>query len=303
MIAFRVPLKSSFRGATHREGLLLEGAEGSGEYSPFPGFRTDVLELCFRSAVAASSEPFPAPLRDSIPVAVTVPDSLDPFEAGEFVRSSGCLTAKVKCTPSPTRDEQVIEAVRDALGPAGKLRIDANSMWSVEEAVRRIRILDHYELEMVEQPVATIESLAEVRRMIDVPVAIDEDIEDLDAAVRAVKAQACDVLVLKVQYLGGISACLRIAEATDMPIVVSSALETSVGLSAGVAFAASLDSLAYACGLGTAGLLESDLTHQPLLPLKGMLDVRRVSPDSDLIEKFRIDPAEVPIPRTLGSVQ
>lgn len=282
---------------------MIEGPEGFGEYSPFPSFRSDALDLCFKSAVSASSEPFPPPLRDSIPVAVTVPDSLDSIEAEEFVRASGCFTAKVKCTGSPTRDEQVIEAVRDALGPAGKLRIDANSMWPVDEAVKRIRLLDDYGLEMVEQPVASIQDLAEVRRRVDVPIAIDEGIDGLDAAVLAVRDQACDVLVLKVQYMGGIFECLRIAEETGVPVVVSSAIETSVGLSAGVALAASLDSLPYACGLGTAGLLAGDLTHQPLVPIKGKVDVRRVFPDPDLIERFRIDPAEVAIPQTLGSGQ
>ena len=304
MIAFRVPLKRSFRGVKHRQGLLIEGPEGFGEYSPFPGFRSDdALELCFKAAVSASSEPLPPPLRDSVPVTVTVPDSLDPVEAEDFVRASGCSAAKVKCTGSATRDERLIEAVREALGPKGKLRIDANSMWSVDEAVKRIRILDGYGLEMVEQPVASIEDLAEVRRRVDVPIAIDEGLEGLDGAMLAVNSQACDVLVLKVQYMGGISECIRIAESTDVPIVVSSAIETSVGLSIGVAFAASLESLPYACGLGTAELLEGDLTHHPLTPIKGMVEVRRVSPDPDLMDRFRIDVAEVAIPQTLGSGQ
>lgn len=234
-------------------------------------------------------------------MAVTVPDSLGPAEAEEFVRASGCSTAKVKCTSSRSRDEQIIEAVRSALGPGGKIRIDANSIWSIDEAVAQIGIFGRYDLEMVEQPVATIEDMAEVRRRVDVPLAIDEAIDGFDGALRAVRQQACDVLVLKVQYLGGIAGCIRIAEETKLPIVVSSGLETSIGLSAGVALAAALDSLPYACGLGTAGLLAGDLTHHPLLPTGGVVEVRRPSPDSDLVERFRIDPSEVPIPQTLGS--
>src|SRR5690606_24242366 len=142
---------------------------------------------------------------------------------------------------------------------------DANGAWDVDRAARMIRSLDRWELEYVEQPCATLEELARLRRRVDVPIAADESIRRAEDPLKVRAAGAADVAVLKVQPLGGVTASLRVAEACGLPVVVSSAVETSVGLAAGVALAAALPELPYACGLGTLSLLEGDVTRDPLV--------------------------------------
>ncbi len=189
-------------------------------------------------------------------------------------------TAKVKVAePGQTLadDEARVEAVRDALGPGGRVRVDANGAWTIQEAVAAIAALDRAAggLEYVEQPCAGVEDLAAVRRAVGVPIAADESIRRAADPYRVRDLEAADVAVLKVQPLGGVRACLRIAEEIGLPVVVSSALETSVGIAAGVALAAALPELPYACGLATVQLLEDDVVTTPLLPVDGALPVMR----------------------------
>ena len=171
--------------------------------------------------------------------------AVDAARAHAIVRASGCRTAKVKVAEpgqSPTDDLHRVEAVRHALGPDGHVRIDANAAWDTDTAVRRIRDLDSAAagLEYVEQPCATLEELAAVRRRIDVPIAADESIRRADDPLAVRLAGAADIAVLKVAPLGGVRAALEVAERCGLPVVVSSALETSVGIAAGVALAAAL---------------------------------------------------------------
>jgi O-succinylbenzoate synthase len=205
-----------------------------------------------------------------------------PDRAAEIVRTSrGCRTAKVKVAePGQTLDDDLarLQAVRDALGPDGRVRIDANGAWSVDDAVFALQEMGWIDLEYVEQPCASVEELAAVRRRVDVPVAADESIRRANDPMRVVAHDAADIAVLKVQPLGGVRACLRVADKIDLPVVVSSALETSVGIAAGVALAAALPSLPYACGLATVQLLQTDVVDDPLLPEDGALPVRRPSP-------------------------
>ena len=172
-------------------------------------------------------------------------------------------------------DEARLEAVRDALGAGAAIRVDANGAWSVDEAVAAIAVLDRAAggLEYVEQPCASVEDLAAVRRRVDVPIAADESIRRAEDPYRVRDLEAADVAVLKVQPLGGVRACLRIAEDIGLPVVVSSALETSVGIAAGLALAAALPELPYACGLATVQLLTADVAAEPLLPVDGFLPV------------------------------
>jgi O-succinylbenzoate synthase len=215
-----------------------------------------------------------------------------PADAARIVREGGCRTAKVKVAePGQTLvDEQArLEAVRDALGPGGRVRVDANGMWSVDDAVRAIPLLDRAAggLEYVEQPVASVEDLAVVRRRVDVPVAADESIRRAVDPYRVRDLEAADVAVLKVQPLGGVRACLRIAEEIGLPVVVSSALETSVGIAAGLALAAALPALPYACGLATVQLLTDDVVADPLLPRDGRLRVVRPEVDAAALARTR----------------
>lgn len=274
-----IPMHTRFRGITVREVALLRGPAGWGEWSPFLEYPPDVAEPWLRCAEEAMTGEWPAPLRSSVPVNVTVP-AVGPERAHEIVLAGGCRTAKVKVAePGQTTadDEARVEAVRDALGPDGHVRVDANGGWSVDEAVAAIGRLDRAAggLEYVEQPVASVEDLARVRRRVAVPIAADESIRRAEDPYRVRDLEAADIAVLKVQPLGGVRACLKIAERIGLPVVVSSALETSVGIAAGVALAAALPSLPHACGLATVQLLTADVVSEPLLPVDGALPVRR----------------------------
>jgi O-succinylbenzoate synthase len=226
-------------------------------------------------------------------VNVTVP-AVGPELAGQIVARSGCRTAKVKVAErgqAEAEDIERVEAVREALGPDGKIRVDANGGWEPGQAARMLRRLARFGLEYAEQPCATLDELAELRRHIDIPVAADESIRRAEDPVRVRAAGAADIVMLKVQPLGGVRAALEVAEACGLPVVVSSAVDTSVGLAAGVALAAALLELPYACGLGTMSLLAGDVTAGPLVPEAGELPVRRPAVDSAQLARWEVDPA------------
>nr|SBO95541.1 O-succinylbenzoate synthase [Nonomuraea gerenzanensis] len=290
-MVFSIPMRTPFRGQTVREGVLLHGPAGWGEFSPFPEYGPRECARWLACAREAAFEGWPEPVRDSVPVNVTVP-AVDPEEAHELVRRSGCGTAKVKVAERGqgfAEDLARVEAVRDALGPAGRLRVDANGAWEAGEAVRRLKRLDRYDLEYAEQPCATLEELAAVRRACDVPIAADESIRRAEDPLRVRAAEAADVAVVKVQPLGGVRAALRVVEACGLPAVVSSAVETSVGLAAGLALAAALPALPYACGLGTMPLLSGDVVADSLVPVDGRLAVRRPPVDFQCLSEFEIE--------------
>jgi o-succinylbenzoate synthase len=278
---YRVPLRTRFRGIDVRDGVLVRGPAGWGEFSPFWDYDDAESRRWWASAVESAVEGWPAPVRFSIPVNVTVP-AVAAEQAHAIVSASGCRTAKVKVAEpgqSPADDLARVEAVRDALGPAGAIRVDANAAWDVDTAVARIAELDRVGLEYVEQPCATLEELAALRRRIDVRIAADEVVRRSADPLRVDLREACDVVVLKVQPLGGVRAALRVAEAHGLPCVVSSALESSIGIAAGVALAAALPELPFACGLATVALFTDDVTSAPLLPVDGALAVARPEPD------------------------
>lgn len=283
---YAVGLRSRFRGLRERQGLLWRGAVGWAEWSPFLDYAGPELVAWWRAAEEAAEIGWPEPVRQTIPVNCTVP-ALGPAESARLVRDSGCTTAKVKVAEAPQLlgdDLDRLEAVRDALGPDGKLRIDANGGWDIDQAERAIRELRRFDLEYVEQPCASVPELAELRRRLarshlDVLVAADESIRRAADPYRVVAEQAADVAVLKVQPLGGVRAALEIAERMGLPVVVSSALETSVGIRAGLALAAALPELPYACGLNTVPLLVDDPVAAQLIAEHGLLEVRSVEPD------------------------
>jgi O-succinylbenzoate synthase len=211
--------------------------------------------------------------------------------AGE-ARAAGITTLKVKVGGGPLgADLDRVAAVRRELGPAGRIRLDANGAWSPEEAQTALRsqALARYDLELVEQPVATLEELARLRRRVAPRLAADECVRGIDDARRLAALEAADALVVKVQPLGGVRAALAVAEAAGVPVIVSSLYETSIGLAAGLALAAALDDLPFACGLGTAALLAGDVVADPLVPAAGgMLAVRRPVPDPARLERFGV---------------
>jgi o-succinylbenzoate synthase len=291
--AFAIPMPVRFRGVTVREGALIEGPVGWGEFSPFAEYGPRECARWLASALESATEQWPAPVRDRIPVNVTVP-AVGPEQAIRIVAASGCQTAKIKVAErgqAEAEDIERVEAVREALGPSGKIRVDANGGWDVGQAARMLRRLAAFGLEYAEQPCATLEELADLRRYIDIPVAADESIRRAEDPLRVQAARAADIVVLKVQPLGGVRAALRVAEACGMPVVVSSAVDTSVGLAAGVALAAALPELPYACGLATMSLLAGDVTADPLVPDRGELPVRRPAVDPGQLARFEADPA------------
>ncbi|MBW3657364.1 MAG: o-succinylbenzoate synthase [Actinobacteria bacterium] len=287
-------MRMRFRRVEHRAGVLLRGPAGWGEFSPFPEYAPGYTARWLAAAREAATVPWPAARRTSIPVNVTVP-AVDPTTAAELVRRSGCRTAKVKVAePGQTLADDVerVAAVREALGPAGRIRVDANAAWDVASASLAITRLASAELEYVEQPVATLSEMRDLRRRVPVPLAADESVRTAEDPLRIADLDAADVLVLKVQPLGGVHRALEVADAAGLPVVVSSALETSVGLAAGLAFAAALPELPYACGLATASLLAGDVVLDPLLPEEGAIAVRRPAPDRALLDTWVPGPDE-----------
>lgn len=280
---YSLPMRSKFRGVTARQGVLLGGPGGWGEFCPFEDYADADAVPWLASALEACAGGWPQPRRERIPVNCTVP-AVGPDEAREIAASSGCSTAKIKVAEpgqSPGEDLERVAAVRDALGPSGAIRVDANAAWDVEEATVRIRELDRAAdgLEYVEQPCPTVEDLAAVRRKVDVRIAADESIRRAEDPLRVAVADAADVAVIKVAPLGGVQRALRVAEASGLPCVVSSAVESSVGLAAELALAAALPELPFACGLGTISLLESDVVSDSLLPRDGHVPAPRTAPD------------------------
>jgi len=285
-----LPMVTRFRGITVREAVLFEGPNGWTEFSPFVEYGDDEASAWLAAAYDFGWGPAPARLRSSIPVNATVPAVPAAAVPGVLARFPGARTAKVKVAdPGQTLADDVarVEAVRAALGPEGRVRVDANALWNLDEAEHAIRALEPFDLEYVEQPVATVPELAELRRRVSrlgILIAADESVRKAADPLAVARAGAADVLVVKAQPLGGVRAALDIVAQAGLPCVVSSAIDTSVGLAMGAALAAALPSLEFDCGLGTAALLERDVTAAPLLPAGGAIPVARPSVSGALLE-------------------
>lgn len=288
----RIPLRTRFRGVTEREALLLQGPAGWGEFAPFTEYPDDEAARWLAAAVEAAWRPAaerPRAVRATVPVNATVPAVAAADVPGVLARFDGCTTAKVKVAErgqTLADDVDRVAAVRDVLGPAGRVRVDANGGWDVDAAVTALRALAPYGLEYAEQPCPALADLKDLRTAlaragVDVLVAADESVRKADDPLRVAVSGAADVVVVKVAPLGGVTAALDVAQtlAADhgLPVVVSSALDTSVGIAAAVALAAALPDLPFACGLGTVALLADDVAARPLLPRGGVLDVAQAA--------------------------
>ncbi len=281
-----VPLRVPVAGLTAVTAVLVEGPSGWGECtSPPPGYPVDPV-AARRAAAEAAWGAWPVPVRPRVAVNALIP-ALPPDEAAALAAAAvadgfGC----VKVKGGVGGDVDRVAAVRDAIGPATALRVDANGAWDVETAVAVVAALSPYDLELVEQPVVSLEDLGRVRRRVTVAVAADECVRGVDDARRLASLAAADAVVVKVQPLGGVAAAMAVAEAAGVPAVVSSLYETSVGIAAGLALAAALPELPWACGLGTAALLDGDVVIDPLLPVGGELELRRPVPDPALLDRY-----------------
>lgn len=292
-----IAMRLRFRGIERRRAVVWKGPAGWAEWSPFLDYSGDEIVPWLHSAVEAADHGWPTPVRAQVPVNCTIP-VIDADRAAERAAASGCRTAKVKVadpSSTPQQDLDRVSAVRDALGPSGRVRIDANGAWDVPTARERLEGFKHLGLEYAEQPVPTTEGLAELRVAlaragIDIPIAADESIRRSGDPERVKRLDAADVAVLKVQPLGGVRRCLELAELLDMPVVVSSALETSIGLAAGVALAAALPELPFDCGLNTLDLLDADVTSDAVRAESGVIPVHRPEAEDDLLDASAADP-------------
>jgi len=274
-----LPMRVRFRGITIREVALIEGPAGWGEFGAFVEYGPHESAHWLASGIEAAYQRPPPVRRDGIPINATVP-AVTPAQVPEVLaRFPGARTAKVKVAEpgqSLADDVDRVNAVRE-LVPT--VRVDANGGWSVQEAADAAAALTaDGPLEYIEQPCATVDELAVLRRRVDVPIAADESIRKATDPLAVVRARAADVAVLKVAPLGGVSAMLHIAAQIDIPVVVSSALDSAVGIGRGLIAAAALPELQHACGLGTGGLFVEDVA-EPSVPVDGCLPVVSVAPD------------------------
>ncbi|WP_345800176.1 o-succinylbenzoate synthase [Microbacterium sp. AZCO] len=280
-----LPLATRFRGVDVREAVLFEGPEGWTEFSPFVEYGDTEASTWLAAAIDWGWMPQPAPLRREIPVNATMPAVAASRVPEVLARYDGCRTVKVKVAEAGQTladDVTRVRAVREALGPEGRVRVDANGAWNLDEAEHAVHALAEFDLEYVEQPCATIDELAELRRRVKymgVPIAADESVRKASDPLAVARAGAADLLVVKAQPLGGVGRALEIVAEAGLPAVVSSALDTSIGLAMGAALAAALPELEFDCGLGTASLFLGDVATPPLAPRGGVLPVERIGPD------------------------
>ncbi|MCR2764582.1 o-succinylbenzoate synthase [Microbacterium sp. zg.B48] len=287
-----LPLATRFRGIDIREAALIHGPAGWTEFSPFLEYDDAEASVWLAGAIDFGWSALPAQHRDVVPVNATVPAVDAASVAAVLARFDGCRTAKVKVAEAGQRladDVARVRAVRAVMGPEGRIRVDANGAWNLDEAEHAFHALTEFDLEYVEQPCATIDDLAELRRRVKylgIPIAADESVRKAADPIAVARAGAADIIVVKAQPLGGVRRALEIVAEAGLPAVVSSALETSVGLAMGVALAAALPQLDYDCGLGTAALLTADSASPALLPRDGALPVGRVAADAAQLDRY-----------------
>ena len=278
-----LPTRTNFRGVTFREVALMQGPQGWGEFSPFLEYDDNECRPWLASAIEAATVARPARYRDAIAVNGIIPELNDKKEIESLMRTfSGAKTFKVKVGNNLTED--VIRVARVfSNAPKAAIRIDVNGLWSVEEALTHLYA--YYEeigpFEYVEQPCATVEELRELKSKIKIPlrIAADEIIRKAPDPFVVDLTDAADIVMLKVQPLGGIQRCLDIAAHHRLPVVVSSALESAIGIEYGLELAASISDLTFDCGLATGSLLASDVATHEIID--GKITLGQVSPHLD----------------------
>jgi len=293
----RLPMRVKFRGITQREALLISGPEGWGEFSAFTEYAPAEASRWLAAGIEAAYQPFPEPRRTSIPVNATLP-AVPANQVGTVLEKYDVPhTIKIKVAEQGQSFDDDLARVAQArrLYPQAALRVDANMGWDVDQAVEALKALSEFDLQYAEQPVPGITGLAQVREKlrnagVDLKIAADEAVRKHTDPLEVSRLGAADLMVIKAQPLGGIQAVLDIAEQAELDVVVSSALDTSVGLAQAAALASALPELPFACGLSTGTLFADDVSHEPLLATAGFLPVRRV--DADLEKLARLSPEQ-----------
>lgn len=292
----RVPLRSKFRGVTFREALIFKGSERYAEFSPFLDYEDQEASTWLKAAFEFANMPLAKPAREKIEINATLP-AVSESDISKVLEPFGSFsTVKIKVAEKGQDLEDDISRIlrTNRLYPHSKIRLDANGGFSVDQATALLQKLEHLPIEYFEQPVATIEDLVELRflmksRGLSVKIAADELIRKASDPTLVAESGAVDIAVLKVQPLGGIKNSLEIANRMDLEPVVSSALETSLGISQGLFLASQLPNLNYACGLGTVSLLESDIAKNPLIPVNGFLNVQEIELDQEAVSELAVD--------------
>lgn len=284
-----IPMKTKFRGIANRELLVIQGERFS-EWSPFVEYGDQEASVWLKAAFGFANDPLPKINRDQIPTNATLP-AVAPEQVAQLLQGFEKFnTVKIKVAEKGQSLAQDIARVTMVhnLYPHAKLRLDANGGYDLETAIRLCDALDDLPIEYLEQPVASIEELSEFRAWLKghFLIAADESIRKTMDPQAVISAEAADILVLKAQPLGGIEAALEIAN-LGLDVVVSSALESSLGISQGAYLAAALPELKYDCGLGTLNLLLGDVTEQPLRPIDSMIPVREPEVSFAMLEKFQ----------------
>jgi O-succinylbenzoate synthase len=269
MRVIALPTKTNFRGVTVREVALFKGEFGWGEFSPFLEYGDQESSQWLASAIEAATSPRPIQLRSSIPVNGTIPAISDGHRLKGIIESfPGCRTFKVKVGDNLNEDLIRLQLLR-TLRPDAAIRLDVNGLWSVDEALANLsKIVGEIgSIQYVEQPCATIEELRELksRADFDLLIAADEVIRKAADPFAVDLTAAADIVMLKVQPLGGITRARAIAEHHKLPVVISSALESAVGIHYGLELAASMANLNYDCGLATGSLMSADVSHLQII--------------------------------------
>jgi O-succinylbenzoate synthase len=272
-----LPMKTNFRGISVREVALIKGSHGWGEFSPFIEYDDAESAPWLASAIEAATTPQPKLYRTSVAVNGTIPALNDPDELARIVDSfPGVNTFKVKVGNNLVEDLARIKVIRQ-LRPHANIRIDVNGLWNVGQAEEFLASVG--QIEYVEQPCATIEELRELKSRTPVKIVGDEILRKAPNPFEIDLTGAIDYLMLKVQPLGGIKRAHAIAEHHKLPIVVSSALESAVGIKHGLTLAASFEEMNFDCGLGTGSLLAADVAHLPIVD--GKIEVSQFEPQLD----------------------
>lgn len=284
-----LPTKTDFRSVKVREVALFEGPHGWGEFSPFIEYGPRECVPWLASAIEAATVASVGLQRSSIEVNATMPAINGKEQIAEVLSwFPGCKTVKIKVGADLKEDLARIESVCEIL-PSAKIRVDVNGSWSVGKATQAIHAIhDICDLEYVEQPCVSLEDLRELKKRVGIAVLIagDEVVRKAQEPMSVDLHDAIDVLLLKVAPMGGIKRSLEIAAHHGKPAVVSSALDSAVGISYGLRLAAALPSLNYACGLGTGALLGVDIADIPIV--EGFMTVSSAVPDPTRLEEYSI---------------
>ena len=283
-----IPVKANFRGVNFREIALFEGPAGWSEFSPFIEYSNKESSTWLKAAIEGATKEPPKPIRDQVEINATLPNVKVSEVKDLLAGFNGCNTIKIKINDFETDQALLIECLKEV--PKAKFRLDVNGGWALEEAIANVQ---SYEkafgslIEYIEQPCTDFADLNSLRNSTGIKIAVDESIRKYLAGDLTKIKEVADIAIIKWAPTGGFDAALEVIEKIGLPVVISSALDSSVGISHGLSLAEAVPNLYGACGLGTVCLLEGDVTSNPLMPINGIIKNRKVIPDR--IEEFKAE--------------